>query len=180
MRGGWIGLVVCVALAGCSAGGSVEGEADGAPLLWASVGPMDCSEAADAVPEVRASRPVTYWADDAGLRAALVRVLTRLNAATGLGLSLARGGVEVSYSDLPPDTSGFALGDIEIDVAVAAESLDGVLLHELGHILGARHLGPLEGVMSRCVGVQTQRLTEADLVLICAAAPCAAFQPEPQ
>lgn len=174
MSGGWIGLVVCGVLAGC-AGGSVEGEADGAPLLWASVGPMDCNEAADAVPEVRASRPVTYWADDAGLRAALVRVLARLNAATGLGLSVARGGVEVFYSDLPPEASGFASDHIEIDVAVS--SLDTVLLHEVGHILGARHLGPREGVMSRCVGVQHALLTEADLVQICAAAPCTTFLP---
>jgi len=191
---GWAFVLVLLFAVGCTS------SADGAPV-WtvpeqtpqqtveqtvemppesvATDEPTDCADAADDMSGDRLSRPEAFWAEDEQVRGALSRVLERMSDATGLPLGMARGGVEAIVLDLPPGYLGFARGDhIEIDADVAEDTLDLVMLHELGHMLGAGHLGPSEGVMSRCGKGARSRLTSADLMQICSAAPCARFQPE--
>jgi hypothetical protein len=144
--------------------------------------PIDCEQAEDPLPAAREHTPLTYWADDAGLQASLERVLGRLNTATGLGLVVALGGVPVEFADL----SSRSIGRSSVEgIQIASDErtglwsvVDRVLLHEVGHQLGARHLGPGEGVLSRCLGASSRTLTALDLEQICTAASCATFQPE--
>jgi hypothetical protein len=199
--GGWVWCFTVVLLAGCAAGGGSD--VDGAPdwaiprqaaLVAASPvtepsppvpgPPIDCNAPADMpadhMPEDRIARPETFWAEDIELRAVLASAIDRLRAATGLELSVARGGVEAMVVDLPEGVGGNVSDHIAIDVDVVGPDVLTVMLHELGHVLGAMHLGPWEGVMSRCYPVSSALLTAADLVQICSAAPCTAFQPEIQ
>jgi hypothetical protein len=181
---GWMVVALLALVAGCA---SEEATADAAPDWSAPVAssamtePVDCSDTTDDhLPEARVSRPHQYWAEDAELRAALGRVLARVNAATGLGLELedAPGAVQVFSTDLPEDVVGYASSHIEIDVSLRGLEVDSTLLHEVGHTQGAEHLGAGEGVMSRCVDGTFALLTDADLIQICSGAPCTTFVPE--
>lgn len=175
-------LWVLVAAAGCSA---APDAADGTPM-WTVAAPIihsapeavDCGKADDDLPSARMDRPTKFWAEDALLQETLGRVLARLNAATGLGLSVELGGIDVVLTDLPPEYSGYASDHIDVDVEVTGPLVDLVLIHEVGHMLGAGHLGPFEGVMSRCTGADSEWLTDPDLMQICSGAPCTTFRPE--
>jgi len=171
-------VLAVVALSGCSATGD-DAAADAAPGSAPPATALDeCEQAADALPAARSSTRLTYWSDDNSLRGSLDRVLGRLNTATGLGLSVAPEGVLVEFVvDMPPELAGFSSDHIEISLDVWLQ-LDEALLHEVGHQLGARHLGPREGVMSRCLVSGSALLTDADLAQICAASPCTTFQAE--
>lgn len=156
--------------------------ADYAPVFAAAEPEeIDCMAPAD--PELPEPRPAprAFLSSSPALQASLERVLPRLEHSAGLSLTLASsgGGVEVEFSDLPKGVLGWAgARRAQIDDAVDPFVLDTIVLHEVLHILGANHLGPFEGVMSRCVGAGTIGLTAADLERLCAAQPCTAFSPE--
>lgn len=179
-----MGRLILLALfaVGCANQADVGGAPvwpDPVPVIPAfASNPVDCNQVADDMPEGRVARPQAFWADDPGLRETLTRVVNRLNTATALDLSVAVGGVEAIIVDLPPESAGVASDHIDIDVDQTGQAQETVLLHEVGHMLGAKHLGPWQGVMSRCTGNQSWLLTNADLEEICSGAPCATFQPE--
>ena len=176
MKHVWWALVFCF---GCA-----SELADDAPVWDTTVSPddmpaIDCSQASDHMPTERRERQTVFWSDDAVLRDALSAALVRLNAATGLGLEVAPAGMPVIRLDLPEGTLGYAgRWRLEIEPGVGGALLEDVVVHELGHVLGAPHLGPGEGIMTRCLGAERASITEADLMLICSAAPCSTFQPE--
>lgn len=181
---GWV--VVC--LAGLGTGCASEADAGDAPV-WPVTAraavtaagvdpPAYCDRTDDPMQDARISRPSTFWSANPELRATLVTVLARWSKATGLDLSVAGGGIEVVRVDLPADFGGFAFGHIQIDSSLTGPAIELTLLHEVGHLLGAGHLGPWEGVMSRCQSASSSLLTEADLMQVCSAAPCTTFQQE--
>lgn len=173
----------CLWALGCSAAPAAADVPDWtiaapAPVALVEPKPVDCSQADDDLPSARMERRTSFWAEDPVLQDALGRVLGRLNTATGLGLSVAPGGVSVVLTDLPPEYGGLASDHIDIDVDITGLLVDQTLIHEVGHMLGARHLGPWEGVMSRCLGAASVLLTDSDLEQICSGALCTRFQPE--
>jgi hypothetical protein len=155
-------------------GAGFEGQAKSAVTELPEIA---CGDSSDDMPSARQGRPETFWAEDPVLRAALVKVLARVTKATGLSLSVAPGGVEVVFTDLPTGYAGLATDHIDVDVAVDLIGTS-LLMHEVLHMLGAKHLGPWEGVMSRCIGNQSMLLTTADVEQVCSAAPCTTFLPE--
>lgn len=50
---------------------------------------------------------------------------------------------------------------------VPAEMLDAVVLHELGHVLGAGHVAPGKGIMSAKIDEAARTITGADRALVC-------------
>jgi hypothetical protein len=176
-------VLVAVIAAGCAAEGpSAQPEWSVIPGSVSAFGePADCNDAeSDALPSSRRERPRFYWSEDAETRGALVRVLTRLNAATGLELAVALDpdAVLVTVLDLPDGVLGYASDHIELDASLTGIQFEATLLHEVGHTQGAHHLGDGAGVMSRCIGESNVLLTDADLIQICSGAPCTTFVPE--
>lgn len=166
-------------VAGLSA--CVSEVADPAPVYTTHSEPVtiDCMAPADPELPEQVAGPSTFAAEDPALQASLERVLSRLRHSAGLDLRADEHGARVAYSDLPDGVGGWASNrGAEIDVSVDAFALDTIVLHEVMHLIGANHLGPYEGVMSRCVGAGSIGLTAADLERLCAAAPCTAFAPE--
>jgi hypothetical protein len=50
---------------------------------------------------------------------------------------------------------------------VAPNMLDAVILHELGHVLGAGHVPPGKGVMSAKIDEASRTITETDRAVVC-------------
>lgn len=163
---------------GCS--GSIEAD----PI---DIGEVDCSEGADPLPSpMTADHPRVFWSEDEQLRDALGAALARLRAATGIDLELGQGPdtttAMAGTRELPHNVLGHTTDHRRIDIDPdAADMLEAVVLHEAAHVLGARHVGPWEGVMSRCIevgGGPAPLLTTEDLMQICAASSCAYMAPE--
>jgi hypothetical protein len=176
-------VAVLVLVCGCAAEGpSAEPERIVMPGSAPAFGePIDCNATEDdELPSTRRERAHFYWAEDAELRAALVRAIARINTATGLGLAVAaaRDAVLVTRLELPEGVLGYASDHIELDAALTGEQLDATLIHEIGHTQGANHLGTGEGIMARCMGDSNVLLTDPDLIQICSGAPCTTFVPE--
>jgi predicted HD phosphohydrolase len=50
---------------------------------------------------------------------------------------------------------------------VSERMLDAVVLHELGHVLGAGHVPPGKGIMSAKIDEAARRITETDRAVVC-------------
>jgi len=156
-----------------------EAEPAAAPLPPYANITIDCGSPDDDLPAARGEVPQTFWSDEPELRDMLGKALPRWSRATGLPLSVAPDGIMVVYTDLPTGMGGFASDHIDVDpTEFEPQWFETMLIHEVGHMLGSRHLGPYEGVMSRCLGMGETAITEADLDQVCAAAPCTTFVPE--
>ncbi len=124
-------------------------------------------------------------ADDPALAAALHAAIDRVVAATGVDVVYGRGHGAARFRRGRPDHAGRAgewnrvTRTATVSPAVVdPEALETVVLHELGHALGAGHVAPGAGVMAPRVGGPVG-LSAADLEELCSQnETCTRFVPE--
>jgi hypothetical protein len=113
------------------------------------------------------------------------QAIERWNAAAGLGLRRGTGAIEVVAATCKsPDARACARnqgGVTQVRLTAAAlalpdEHLALVVLHEIGHALGAMHIDQ-PGVMRQSAPAD-QCITEADLTELCSATDCGTFESE--
>lgn len=126
------------------------------------------------------------WPADPELRAWVLTVAPRIEAATGLVVAVSDSfdGVPMFWSSIG-EGSWFGLTHdgpghadwVAIEPGTPLELRETVVLHELLHALGAPHVGTGEGVLSPEVWAQF-RITAADLESVCSVRECTTFSPE--
>lgn len=148
--------------------------ADPAPV-WGSVGVAASAPAAD----------LTIWPADAELRAWVLTVAPRIEAATGLVVVIsdeamgAEGGVPMFWSPRGEAEGWLGLcggGEwIALDPGVPMAVRETVVLHEVLHALGAAHVDSGAGVLSPQIWARPEGwlLTDVDLMSVCAVRDCA-------
>jgi hypothetical protein len=119
------------------------------------------------------------------LDAALARGRERWRAATGLEARPSsvtwRGRHDLSCGAIPR-AYGCAYTPsnviwVSVEIADRAQ-LERVVTHELGHILGANHVGPGEGILAARYPESLPWISEADVAQVCAVRACAWLEPE--
>lgn len=138
-------------------------------------------------------QPLTFWryaGDPVVLQAALDCAIPRWRAATCLPIDVSYYAAHWVRTDLqanmPNGLSGLAWGNnwsnirIKFSMSLTPEAACQVLVHEIGHVLRRNYGHPCPPFTMCHPATSTVQsvISEADLNLVCAAQPCACFQPE--
>jgi hypothetical protein len=133
-------------------------------------------------------RPTAFWPADAELADAALAAAARIEAATGVQITVAhdpQGAVPIVWAGAAPDREWWGQATHTTrgaPIVLIAEQTPPPLratlvLHELLHTLGARHVASGAGVLSPEIW-KAFALTAADLESICSEAACERFEPE--
>jgi hypothetical protein len=139
-----------------------------------------------------AQQPLTFWryaGDPVVLQAALDCAIPRWRAATCLPIDVSYYAAHWVRTDIQANMnglSGLAWGNnwsnirIKFSTSLTPEAACQVLVHEIGHVLRRNYGHPCAPFTMCHPSTSTLQsvISEHDLSLVCAAQPCACFNPE--